>query len=245
MQSCPPLSRLVRRTSFETHKDDSTRNRGQPRQHAALPPIEQTRHSDGSNQPVDCLSPSRAPRLTRVGACKCIQYRIRRTPTKSRKSAWKSTTKHQLPQNLRRECTREDDPYESQWWRDSLRNLAQDCRADCPHLKAILVSDKCTGVLPIDEDIRKLKAQFREQGVSLLIKGEHLVTPIPAVQEWKRLTADCDIVLNGMGRKSKMHTLHIYNSHNNDCLLHNRHGSYPGLWQEIRVGGRASAMGSR
>jgi hypothetical protein len=126
----------------------------------------------------------------------------------------------------------------------SLRNLAQDCRADCPHLKAILVSDKCTGVLPIDEDIRKLKAQFRKQGVSLLIKGEHLVTPIPAVQEWKRLTADCDIVLNGMGRKSKMHTLHIYDSHNNDCLLHNRHGSYPGLWQEIRVGGRASAMGS-
>ncbi|KAF3048437.1 hypothetical protein E8E11_003003 [Didymella keratinophila] len=132
-------------------------------------------------------------------------------------------------------CTIEDDPYESQWWKDSLRDLAQDCRANYPHLKTIVVSDKPIGVLPIDEDVRKLKAHFKEQGVSLFIKGEDLVTPIPAVQEWKKLTADRAIVLNGMDWKTKMHALHILDSHENKCLLRNWRGPYPGIWQEIRV----------
>ncbi|KAF3047057.1 hypothetical protein E8E12_010863 [Didymella heteroderae] len=121
-------------------------------------------------------------------------------------------------------CTIEDDPYESQWWKVSLRNLAQDCRASYPHLKTIVVSDKPIGVLPIDEDVRKLRAQFKEQGVSFSIKGEHRVTPIPAVQEWKKLTADRDVILNGMSWKSKLHAIHLYDDYENECLLRNWRG---------------------
>lgn len=127
-------------------------------------------------------------------------------------------------------CDVGDDPYESQWWKDSLRDLAQDCKVNYPHLRTIVVSDKPIGVLPIDEDVRKLKVQFKEQGVSLFIKGEHLAMPIPAVQEWKKLTADRDIVLNGMDWKSKMHAINICKSHENECLLRNWRGPFPRVW---------------
>jgi hypothetical protein len=80
-------------------------------------------------------------------------------------------------------CTKWDDPYEFQWGEDSLGVLAQDCRASYPYLGAIIVFGKSIGVLPIDEDVRKLKAQFKEQGVSFSFKGEHLATPTPALQK--------------------------------------------------------------
>jgi hypothetical protein len=66
---------------------------------------------------------------------------------------------------------------EEEHWKRSLEELAKSCKATYPLLQDIRVSKRLMGAVAVDEEVMRIKALFKEQGVTLTMCGEEGFRP--------------------------------------------------------------------